>query len=127
MLYGGGLIGLLLLAFWIYCIFDVIATDEALMRNLPKILWLVVVILLPTVGAIAWLLLGRPEGAGVRPGDTDYRRPTRPIVAPDDDPRFLARIDDEAQRLRKWEEDLKRREEEMRRREGGEEGDQGTT
>ena len=124
MLYGGGLIGLLLLAFWIYCIFDVIATDEAVMRNLPKVLWLIIVIIIPTVGSIAWLLMGRPERAGLRPGDTEYRRPLRRVVAPDDDPRFLARIDDEAQRLRKWEEDLKRREDEMRKRE---EGDQGTT
>ena len=123
---GGGLVGILLLALWAYCIFDVISTDEALMRNMPKILWLVVVIILPTVGSVAWLLLGRPEGAGLRPGDTStYRaprapRPPRPLRpaprAPDDDPAFLARLDDETKRLKAWEDDLKRREDDLKRR-----------
>jgi hypothetical protein len=130
---GGGLVGILLVALWAYCIFDVISTDESLMRNMPKILWLVVVIVLPTVGSVAWLLLGRPEGAGLRPGDTStYRAPRTPgaprlgpaPVAPDDDPAFLARLDDETKRLRAWEEDLKRREDELRR--GEEPGQEGT-
>ena len=134
---GGGLVGILLLALWAYCIFDVIATDESLMRNMPKILWLIVVIVLPTVGSVAWLLLGRPEGAGLRPGDTStYRAPlsSRPQreprlgpgpVAPDDDPAFLARLDDETKRLKAWEDELRRREDELRRREEGE-GQEGT-
>lgn len=123
---GGGLVGVLLLALWAYCIFDVISTDEALMRNMPKILWLVVVIVLPTVGSVAWLLLGRPEGAGLRPGDTSPYRPPKPRAippaprAPDDDPIFLARLDDETKRLKAWEEDLKRREDELRDRDEGE-------
>lgn len=132
---GGGLLGIALLALWAYCIFDVISTDESMMRNMPKILWLVVVIVIPTVGSVAWLLLGRPEGAGLRPGDTTtYRapRPPRPQrlgpapTGPDDDPAFLARLDDETKRLRAWEEDLRRREDELRGREddggGAEEG-----
>lgn len=117
-LLGGGLIGILLVALWVYCIFDVISTEESLIRNMPKILWLVVVILLPSIGAVAWLLLGRPIGAGLRPGDTSPRpRPSRPAprqLAPDDDPTFLARLDEETKRLRAWEDDLKRREDELR-------------
>lgn len=124
---GGGIVGVLLLALWAYCIFDVISTDESLMRNMPKILWLVVVIVLPTVGSVAWLLLGRPEGAGLRPGDTStFKAPRTPRLgpaprAPDDDPAFLARLDDETKRLRAWEDDLRRREDEMRRRDEGDE------
>ena len=122
----GGLFGLAVFALWIYCIFDVISTDESLVRNVPKMIWLLIVIFVPTVGSIAWLLLGRPEGAGFKIGDTStYRPPARRQLPPDDDPRFLAKIDDETRRLRQWEEDLKRREDEMRRREEG--GDQGTT
>ena len=124
---GGGLFAVAVLALWAYCIFDVISTDESLMRNMPKVLWLVVVILLPTVGSVAWLLLGRPLGAGLRPGDTSsYSRPRpRPSprsVAPDDDPQFLARLDEEAKRLRAWEDDLKRREDDLRRRDEDESG-----
>lgn len=119
---GGGLVGVALIALWAYCIFDVISTDEALMRNMPKVLWLIVVIVLPTVGSVAWLLLGRPLGAGLRPGDTSTYSPPRSRprpLAPDDDPQFLARLDDETKRLKAWEDDLKRREDDLRRRDEG--------
>jgi hypothetical protein len=39
------------------------------------------------------------------------------VAAPDDDPRFLAELDERTNRLRDWEDDLKRREEQLRRRE----------
>ena len=127
---GGGFFAIAVLALWAYCIFDVISTDESLMRNMPKVLWLIVVIILPTVGSVAWLLLGRPIGAGLRPGDTSTYTPPRPRsprpLAPDDDPAFLARLDDETKRLKAWEDDLKRREDELRRRDQGEDGQEGT-
>jgi hypothetical protein len=117
MFYGGGIAGLLSLALMIYAVFDVIATQEGLQRNLPKVVWLLIVIFVPLIGPIAWLLLGRPERAGFRPGDTNYRKPQRRPLGPDDSPDFLATIDPETDRLRRWEEDLKRREDELRRRE----------
>lgn len=130
MIFGGGLFAFALLALWIYCILDVIATNESVIRNLPKIVWLLVVIFVPTIGSIVWLLLGRPERTGFAPGDSTYRaepRGTRldhstrrPLVtmAPDDDPRYLAELDERTKRLREWEAELKRREEELRHREG---------
>ena len=119
MFLGEGLFGLALLVLWVYCIFDVIATDETLMRNLPKIVWLIIVIVVPDIGSLAWLLLGRPPRAGYMPGDTSVRPPVRRAPsAPDDDPAFLARLGDEAARLRSWEDDLKRREDDLKRREG---------
>jgi len=131
-LFGGGLLALAVLALWVYCILDVISSDESMVRNLPKVMWLLVVIFVPTIGSVAWLLLGRPEGAGFAPGDSTHRaeprsgrsnRPTQRSLgtpAPDDDPRFLAQLDERTKRLRDWEEELKRREDELRRREGGE-------
>ncbi|MGH2730394.1 MAG: PLD nuclease N-terminal domain-containing protein [Actinomycetota bacterium] len=128
MIFGGGLVALALLALWVYCIFDVIATSDALARNLPKIVWLLIVIFVPTIGSIAWLLLGRPEKAGFAPGDSSYRAEPRGggvnrstprsygVIAPDDDPRFLDELSERSKRLKAWEEDLKRREEELRRR-----------
>ena len=132
MFFAGGLVGLAILALWIYCIFDVISTDESLIRNLPKVLWLIVVIFLPTIGSISWLLLGRPERAGFAPGGSTYRPEprggadrwgprTRGVLAPDDDPRFLSELDERSKKLRAWEEDLKRREDELRRRDEGDE------
>ena len=125
----GGLVGLAILILWIFCIFDVISTDESLMRNLPKVLWLLIVIFLPTIGSISWLLLGRPERAGFSPGGSTYRPEphrgqdrwgprSRGVIAPDDDPRFLGQLDERAKKLRAWEEDLQRREDELRKRDG---------
>ena len=56
-----GLAGVVLLGLWIYAIFDVISTPEGAARNLPKIVWLAIVVFLPDIGSIAWLLLGRPS------------------------------------------------------------------
>ena len=104
--------GIILLGLWLYCIFDVIASEEMLIRNLPKTLWLLIVIFLPDVGSLAWLLLGRPLFAGWRPGDTSVRT-SRAIRGPEDRadwaPPPAPKVDDEA-RLRAWEEDLRRRE-----------------
>lgn len=113
---GGGLIGFLLIALWLYCIFDVIATDEILVRSLPKMAWLFIVIILPDIGSIAWLALGRPQFAGWRPGDTEGRQ-TRRVVGPEDRPDFSSSTSAPADgsRLEAWEADLQRREQELRR------------
>ena len=113
---GGGLIGFLLIALWLYCIFDVIATDEILVRSLPKMAWLFIVIILPDIGSIAWLALGRPQYAGWRPGDTEGR-PMRRVVGPEDRADFSGPTSApaDAGRLQAWEADLQRREQELRR------------
>ncbi|GGS82444.1 hypothetical protein GCM10010156_46390 [Planobispora rosea] len=97
------LLGLALLAFWLYCLFDVITTPDEQARNLPKILWVLIVVLLFAVGGLFWLLLGRPLGP--RAPRTIFRdgggslgpRPPRPRPeapkGPDDDPEFLKDLD----------------------------------
>ena len=125
--FGGGLIGLAVMALWIFCIFDVIATDESLARSLPKGLWLLLVIFLPMIGSVAWLALGRPLYAGWRPGDTTTRPPRR-VLGPEDRADFPTQSAaprrptppspppaDEKARLEEWEADLRRREEELRK------------
>ncbi|HET9769962.1 MAG TPA: PLD nuclease N-terminal domain-containing protein [Acidimicrobiia bacterium] len=114
---GFGLVPLAILALWLYCIFDVIASDEALVRNLPRTVWLILVIFIPTIGSVAWLALGRPLYAGWRPGDTTRRPPPpRRVVGPEDLPDFpTSRPDDDRERrLREWEDDLRRRERGLR-------------
>jgi hypothetical protein len=123
MLYGEGLVGLAFLALWVWAIFDVIATDSSLCRNLPKPLWLVLVLFLPDIGSIAWLLLGRPQYASFVPGGQAV--PRHETVWQRDDARRqrYAELDDEldrrleARRLQEWEDDLRRREQQL----GGEE------
>ena len=69
MLYLDGLVGLVVLGLWIFCLFVVISTDESLCRNLSKPLWLLLVVLLPAVGSLAWLVAGRPQA----PADLPYK------------------------------------------------------
>ena len=120
MLFGDGVVGLALLVLWIFCILDVISTEEVLCRNLPKYVWLLIVIILPDVGSIAWLLLGRPVGAGFRLGSqVGVYKPQKRAIGPEDSPDFLASM--ERKRLEGWAQELRRREEELRRKEN--EGD----
>ena len=117
-LLGPGLGGFLMLALWIYAVFDVISTDEILVRNLPKTVWLLLVIFVPFIGPIAWLILGRPLYAGWQPGGQTEARPQR-WVAPEDRPGFATAAPPpgpSADDLRRWEDDLARREDELRRR-----------
>src|SRR3954463_14416232 len=81
-----GLVGLFVLLFWAWAVIDVIATDSALIRNLDKVLWLLLVIMLPVLGALAWLLLGRPEGAGFMPGRNGSSPPAPPPEFPRNPP-----------------------------------------
>jgi hypothetical protein len=114
------------LALVVYCLIDCVQADEQRIRNLPKWAWFVVIVLLPIVGAVIWLVGGRPTraSAGQAPwtsktaGFPEYERPVRRPRAPDDDPEFLRSLKksntEHERMLRKWEEDLKRREEELK-------------
>lgn len=116
--YGGGLVALAVLALWIWAIFDVISTEESRMRNLPKMVWLLLVVFFGAIGSIAWLLLGRPEGASFSPGGATMRRGYGDPVWLEDDHRRrrYAELDEELdrrieeRRLQEWEDDLRRRE-----------------
>jgi phospholipase D-like protein len=119
MIFGEGFLGIALIFLWIFCIFDVITTPPEDARNMPKVLWLLVVLIVPDVGSVAWLVLGRPRRARVsfaqpRPPRTEPTR-GRPR-GPEDSPQFMSGID-EQHRLRAWEDELRKREEEIRRRE----------
>ena len=105
-----------------------LSAEEEDIRALPRLVWVLVILLIPILGPVAWFLLGRPKSAGDsvlpwRQGgtqpDTSRSRP----VAPDDNPEFLKSLDNGADERAKdrelfdqWEEDLKRREDELRRR-----------
>ena len=115
MLEADSLVGVLLLLFWIWALLDCIATDSALCRNLPKPMWIILVLILPDIGALAWVLLGRPEKASWRPGSTDYAAPRRPVGL-EDSPRYSAsptisdrRSEELNRELERWEREQKER------------------
>jgi hypothetical protein len=105
MLLIGGALTLIALGIWLYCIFDVLTTDEADVRRLPKFVWFAIVLLgFFEVGAVLWLVFGRPRarrtasGTGSSPAsalpmsDGD-EAPAEPPKGPDDDPEFLRNLD----------------------------------
>ncbi|MFF1439532.1 PLDc N-terminal domain-containing protein [Streptomyces sp. NPDC058295] len=123
---------LLVLALWIYAFIDCLNTPEEEVRGLPKVVWVIIILLFGEVlvGPVAWLVAGKarraPVGGGTPAGSPRGRRAE--WVAPDDNPEFLKSLkenkgedkkDDEAL-LKDWEADLRRREDELKRRESGE-------
>lgn len=86
-----GVIAFVLFALWIWALIDCISTDSELIRNLPKGVWLIIVIILFDLGAILWLLLGRPANKHWRPATSpgDYSAPRRPRGV-EDGPHFVA-------------------------------------
>ena len=51
---------LLSIGLTVYCLIDALQTDESAMRNLPKPFWLLLILLFPIVGPLAWIFAGRP-------------------------------------------------------------------
>ena len=109
MLFADGALGIALTLFWVYTVLEVITTDESRIRNLPKLTWVFIVILLFDIGALAWWVAGRPQGAarslpykgnnGIPP---EYDRPGRATAYnPDDDEAFLAQLRARAEEQRK--------------------------
>ncbi|WTW96754.1 PLD nuclease N-terminal domain-containing protein [Streptomycetaceae bacterium NBC_01309] len=101
---------LLSFAVLVYAFIDCLTTDEQKVRNLPKLAWVFIVLLVPLVGAIGWFVAGRPRR------DRAAERRAR-FVAPDDDPEFLASLGksnkEHEDMLKRWEEDLKQHETEL--------------
>jgi hypothetical protein len=124
-----GLLMLVDLALLVIALIDCLSTDEFSVRNLPKVVWVFLILLFSPIGAIAWFVAGRPQKTPVgragqwRPGSGFPERERPRPLAPDDDPEFLRSVErtrrDDEQLLAKWEADLRRREEDLRRREGG--------
>ena len=98
-----------------YALADVWGSDEDERGGLPRWLWVLLIVLLPLLGAISWIVVrvaarrsgkgpsapgSGPSGGGSRPTPSPRsprpgpRRPAGP-VAPDDDPEFLWRLEQE--------------------------------
>jgi hypothetical protein len=112
------------LALMIYAIIDCAADDDADRVGLRKPIWIVLIILLPVFGSLAWLAASkiakprtRPRTAAGPPGALPRRTPRRPgPLAPDDNPDFLRHLADEQAR----------RERERRRRDSKDNGGEPT-
>lgn len=74
------------LALTIYALIDAIQTEDARVQHLPKLIWILLILLFTPIGAIAWLFTGRQHGP--RSGRRGSSYPSAPR-GPDDDPDFL--------------------------------------
>jgi hypothetical protein len=92
------IIGFVALIFWVYTIVDCAVQPATRHRAVSKPAWIAIVVLLPVLGGVLWLAIGR-----TRPSTVASRR------APDDDPEFLGRLgsmSDQDERIRRLEEEL---------------------
>ncbi len=74
------------LALTVYAVVDCVQTEEQQVRHLPKGLWLLLVVIVPVVGPLAWLLTGHERSVPPR------RRPITGPRGPEDDPDFLRNL-----------------------------------
>ena len=105
------LLGVVWFAIWVFAIIDVLSAPEPAIRRLPKLGWLLVVAIFGVIGALAWFVLGRPEGQGQRglssyerstPAFPEYDRPGRAAATdPDKDEEFLRQVRARAEEQRK--------------------------
>lgn len=85
----------------LFALVDAAMSDPKRVRGVNKPIWVVLIVLLPIVGALLWFIIGKARG----------RQTT--TLAPDDDPSFssskaaAAPINDMDARLRDLEEQLK--------------------
>ena len=73
----------------VYALVDLVQTPDDDVQGLPRLVWVLVIVVAWVVGPLAWLLAGRKGRRlpGLLPR-TDGP-PTRRVIAPDDDPDFL--------------------------------------
>lgn len=81
---------LLVLALWIYAFIDCLNTPEEQVRGLPKVIWVIIILLFGEVlvGPVAWLVAGKQRGVpagGATPRSgtaTTARSSWRPTTTP---------------------------------------------
>lgn len=57
-------ISILVIALMIFALIDVITRDDSQVKHLPKMVWVIIVILLPLIGSALWFGLGREYAGG---------------------------------------------------------------
>ena len=133
-----GVFGLIVLGLWIFCLLDVISTDENACRNHGKTMWVILELLIPLIGSIAWLVAGRPQsdatssmpykGNHGHPSFPEYDRPGRAVATnPDDDEAFLRGLRERAEEQRRTYREKQQRELQDQKRRELEEGDSTAT
>lgn len=91
------LLALVVVGLIVYTVIDVARSDERERLGLHKLLWIAFMVLVPVVGSVTWLLVRRTPGRRTGRGPGIGTVPHAPL-APDDDPEFLWRLEQERRR-----------------------------
>jgi hypothetical protein len=74
----------------IYALVDCLRSRPEEIRLVPKLVWIVGIVLFPLFGAVVYLVFGRVGAGAAKVRDSGPR-----VIAPDDDPDFLRSLRDE--------------------------------
>ena len=84
----------------VFALIDLVLIERRRVRAFPKIVWGIIIVLVPFIGALLWFFVGHEWGT--RGGE-------RRTIAPDDDPSFLKNLrrdEDQDERIRRLEQEL---------------------
>lgn len=101
--------GLITFALWVFCLVEVIRSDDGAIRHLPKLGWLLIVLFFPLAGSVAWLVAGRPARSPrtprferTMPQFPEYDRPGRAAAtSPEADEDFPRKVRERAEEQRR--------------------------
>lgn len=115
-------VSILILALMIGALIDAITRDQSQVKHLPKMVWILLIVLLPLIGSILWFTIGREYGGGgvslprMPRREARTQAPTASRYAPPADARTteqqIADLDREIEEWRLREEIAKRRHDE---------------
>ncbi len=88
---------LLLIGFVVYCVIDIVRSEDDERLGVHPALWVLLVVLFPLIGGVVWIAVSRTRRAARPVRGAAGPAPSGP-VAPDDDPEFLWRLDQERRR-----------------------------
>ncbi len=86
-------------AFLLFGLLDLRRSEAFEREGLPRWGWVALIVLLPVLGTVVWVVVSRSRRRDARPGGpgAGRGRPSGPS-APDDDPDFLWRLEQERRR-----------------------------
>ena len=74
---------IIVVAFTVYALVDCLMLPKSRVKALPRVAWVLIILLFTPLGGILWLLIGRGRRVV---------EPPRRTLGPDDDPDFLGTI-----------------------------------
>jgi hypothetical protein len=121
-------LSLLIVVLMIVALIDVITRDDSQVKHLPKMVWIIIVILLPLIGSILWFGIGRDYGESGIPVSRMRRaeRPAGPVDVRPAPPRDVRTTEQQIADLEREIEEWRLRGEIEKRRHDGDESAAGS-